>query len=269
MVAFSDEKNLTRIGTLPTALGEPVDFEKGFLPTGKTLTDNQPGKTDSQPSKTDNQPSQTDSQPSQTDDQSIQTGDLNGGDGGGGGGGSSFPTGGHGSSGSTPAPIKDGSDSGSGSGGLSSGGKIGLGVGVAVVALLLLAALAFLFMRRRKQLKGTATETATVPDDPRMDLTKPGLTPDTPATSAPSELESRGARPWSMRSELQTPDTPLVMADRVEMDGTGGEKNGHQFQGQKNSRPEDVPPPSGPGPNVNAGAPGKYGSLSTVAELPG
>jgi len=236
-VAFEDAKSLTPVASLPTALGGVVDFEKDFYPTDKTLTGGQPDQT---------------SDGSNTD-------------------GAGSPTGSGSVPDSTSAPSNDGGGSGSSSG-LGKGAKIGIGVGVAAAVLFILAALAFFFMRRRKQQRDNPSENLTGSlDDPKQDLTGMGVTPDTPATSVPSELESRAARPWSMRSELQTPDTPLSIADRAEADSLAtGDKNGHQFQGQNTLRPTDVPAVLRPGPPPGAGAGTQaQGPLSPVAELPG
>lgn len=88
-----------------------------------------------------------------------------------------------------------------GSGGLSTGAKAGIGVGVSVGALLILAALALLFLKRRRRASD---------DIPKAELDGSpdafgavSLAPGTPGSaSAPSELDSRAARPWSVRSEL-------------------------------------------------------------------
>ena len=85
---------------------------------------------------------------------------------------------------------------------MTTGAKAGIAVGVSVGAIAILAVLALLFLRRRKktpngdepkaELDGSADAVAAVP-----------FAPGTPGSvTAPSELDSKAARPWSLRSEL-------------------------------------------------------------------
>lgn len=101
---------------------------------------------------------------------------------------------------------------------LSTNTKIGIGVGVGLGTIILLAiliALFFLLRRRKNDEDSDMGQEA----EPEKTLGIPG-TPNTPATSVPSELEPTAARPWSLRSELDS-SSPRTLAE--------AEGNNHQY----------------------------------------
>ena len=94
-------------------------------------------------------------------------------------------------------------DNSSGGGGLSVGAKAGIGVGVSVGAIAVFAVLALLFLRRRRKDDENKSKAELESSGDGSVAPGPFGAPGTPGSlAAPSELESRGARPWSMRSEL-------------------------------------------------------------------
>jgi hypothetical protein len=98
--------------------------------------------------------------------------------------------------------------------GLPAGVGIGIGVGVgSVVVLAVVGLLLFLRRRRRRQRdsdRAAGANAAEKPDAAGVENLPP---PQPPALGTP-ELDSRAARPWSMRSEL--PDTPRSVAAEME-----------------------------------------------------
>ncbi|KAH6684827.1 hypothetical protein F5X68DRAFT_262736 [Plectosphaerella plurivora] len=98
--------------------------------------------------------------------------------------------------------------------GLPSEVGIGIGVGVGSAIVILLAGLLFFLRRRRRRQREAdrdltaASEAAEKPSAAAVDSLPP------PPSLGTPELESRAARPWSMRSEL--PDTPRSVAAEME-----------------------------------------------------
>lgn len=145
---------------------------------------------------------------------------------------------------------------------MSTGAKAGLGVGLALVAGVILI-LVFLFLRRRRMAEATAAEPeeyTAVQQDADGDKPKgagpAGLSaPHTPATPAMSELEPKPARPWSMRSELES-QSATVSPLNGQNTGTWTIAEGQSVEGS----PRVDGTPGGPrGPAKNG----------FVAELPG
>ena len=230
-VAFTDKSVLTNIVSLPTASGGSVMWLPGFVPSltaptsGGASTPTPP----TSPSTSGGSASSNAPSPSET--------------------GSAEP-----SSSSPSSPDA----------GLSTGAKIGIGVGIGVGATLLLLALLFFGLRhrRRKQNESSALSAA---GDGTGDGISPhaskayGLAgaPDTPATTAPSELEPNVARPWSLRSELPVPGTPSSPLEMQHVAAAGGRPNGTSS--------------SSPSPlrHSNGQAGGGDGQWRHVVELPG
>ncbi|KAM0330132.1 hypothetical protein ACHAQA_004305 [Verticillium albo-atrum] len=85
---------------------------------------------------------------------------------------------------------------------LSQQARIGIGIGVGVGSALLLGLLALLFFSRRKRQRRELEAAASAKGDhPDSLMAPPSSAPHTPTTGI-SEIDSRAARPWSMRSEL-------------------------------------------------------------------
>lgn len=177
-VAFKDSSVLENIASLPTATGLSILWQTGHVPAVTVLTaGSSPG-----------------SPPAPTASQTLT------------------PAAPSGSTPLAPGPTAQGiDDAQSESSGMSTGAKAGLGVGLALVAAVILV-LAFLFLRRRRRANATTAEPeeyAAVQQDADGDKPKGAgpaelSAPHTPATPAMSELEPKPARPWSMRSELES-----------------------------------------------------------------
>lgn len=177
-VAFKDSSVLENIASLPTATGLSILCQTGHVPAVTVLT---AGSSPGSP------PAPTASQ-------------------------TSTPAGPNGSTPLAPSPTAQGIEDAQGtSSGMSTGAKAGLGVGLALVAAVILI-LVFLFLRRRRRATATTAEPeeyAAVQQNADGDKLKgrgPAelSAPHTPATPAMSELEPKPARPWSMRSELES-----------------------------------------------------------------
>jgi hypothetical protein len=206
-VAFKDSSVLENIASLPTATGLSILWQTGHVPAVTVLT---PGSNPGSPSGLS---------ASQTVTLAVSSG--------------STPL--------APSPTAQGIDEAQGkSSGMPAGAKAGLGVGLAMVAAVILI-LAFLFLRRRRRARATAAEVdeyAAVRQDADGDKPKgqgPAelSAPQTPATPTMSELEPRPARPWSMRSELESRSATVsprsgqntgtwTIAEGQSVDGTPG-----------------------------------------------
>ncbi|TPX11644.1 uncharacterized protein E0L32_007623 [Thyridium curvatum] len=240
-VAFTAPSVLDNTATVPTSAGGSMGFNAGYVPSMTLPGGGGGGGGGGSGQATSSQPTATRTSPSST------------------GGGQGTPT----------APPTEPPSSG---GGMSSGAKIGVGVGVAAGGLVLLAAVLFLFFqrrRRRQQQRGseldgegklhresssggaTATATATAP-----------ATPGTPATTVVSELDSRAARPWSMRSELA--DTHLNPATPT----TAGHSPGLAPVDEEGKDTKYIQAPEQWGSRWRRDG-GAYGQQGPIAELPG
>ncbi|EEY20115.1 conserved hypothetical protein [Verticillium alfalfae VaMs.102] len=85
--------------------------------------------------------------------------------------------------------------------GLSTPARIGIGVGVGVGSAVLLALLALFFFTRRRRQRHEAQANASAKGDRPDSLMPPSEAPQTP-TTAVSEIDSRAATPWALRTEL-------------------------------------------------------------------
>ncbi|KAK1835036.1 hypothetical protein QBC39DRAFT_183017 [Podospora conica] len=225
-VAFKDSSVLENIASLPTATGLSILWQTGHVPAVTVLA---PGS---------NPGSSSGATASQTPTSAVPTG--------------STPL--------APGPTAQGIDDAQGqSSGMSTGAKAGLGVGLALAAAGILFGV-FLFLRRRRKAKmstAEAGEYAAVQHDAEGDKSKgPGPAElSAPHTPAMSELEPKAARPWSMRSELES-RSATVSPLSGHNTGTWTIPEGQSLEGS---------------PRVNGTpggqrAPGKNGF---VAELPG
>lgn len=137
------------------------------------------------------------------------------------------------------------SDKGTSSSRLTTGAKAGIGAGVSVIGVAIIAALALLFFRQRKRHLGEKNGDA-------------AEAPITPATPTVSELGTRAARPWSLRSELDSSQTSPPLVGEMMGDGGGSDKHASL-----------QPSSAGTTPRVGQNASGGNSPLSPVAELPG
>ncbi|SPO07075.1 uncharacterized protein DNG_09769 [Cephalotrichum gorgonifer] len=152
---------------------------------------------------------------------------------------------------STPEPTDGGGGGGGGGGGegkggggLSVGTKAGIGVGVSVAGLLILG-MVFLLLRKRRRWglgkdngEGEKVEPGDEQGTPPIELP---IVPDTP-----SELGTKAARPWSMRSELDVvaaskKTSPLAGNGGSKLRPEEGEEDGVGGEARKEGRVAELP----------------------------
>jgi hypothetical protein len=135
-----------------------------------------------------------------------------------------------------------------------------MGVGIGIGGAILVLGLLMLFLRyRRKRLAEDGSyegfPTASVEPKPGV----PPGTPGTPATTVPSELELNAARPWSLRSELESGTPISINGGQFHPSPQSGSAEGqHGYQGQHQ------PYRPGVAPDEGAQVP-----LRPILELPG
>ncbi|CRK18675.1 hypothetical protein BN1723_013792, partial [Verticillium longisporum] len=166
-VAFTASSVLVNVAELPTSVGGEVVWQRGFLPSF--------ADTDTATSTTP--PTQTTSTSPST---SSQVGSTN------------VPAETSPAATETPESTDNG---------LSTPARIGIGVGVGVGSAVLLALLALFFFTRRRRQRHEAQANASPKGDRPDSLMPPSEAPQTP-TTAVSEIDSRAATPWALRTEL-------------------------------------------------------------------
>ncbi|KAK5655111.1 hypothetical protein OQA88_6010 [Cercophora sp. LCS_1] len=234
--AFSAPNNIGAIAALPPVSGRSVSWLDGYTPTiTTTLPISQ--------ASTSGSASSSAGTTSQSTNQSTPTSQATPGP----------------SESVTPAPGSQQDDAG-----LSNNAKIGIGVGIGIAGTLLVLGLLLLFLRyRKKRMAEAGTKEGDSPGsvEPKPDA-PPGIlpgTPSTPATAAPSELEPTAARPWSLRSELES--------------GTPTSMNEGKFHPSPQSGYGDGPVgyPGQPTPYRHSPMPqpAPHGPLHPIVELPG
>ncbi|KAK0702194.1 hypothetical protein B0H67DRAFT_500159 [Lasiosphaeris hirsuta] len=204
-IAFTDMSRLANVVLLPSVPGQSVVWQVGYVPSFVTH-DTSPTITSSLFSATS-----APTKPPPTIPSSTLT--------------------------ASPEP----SASPSAGSGLPTGTKAGIGVGAGLGSILILAALTALYVRcPHRHTLSTQQPTHNGKDSSSpcpQELGGPD-TPRAPATSVPSELDSNGARPWSLRSELPQFGTVAVRPEILQGRGARNERMAHSIlhQGQAHGR---------------------------------